>query len=153
MQDSREPLSDDALLDLVRLVTSEAAALPDDVMVAARAAFELRAMDVELAALIYDSRNDDRLLAGSRAAGSARILVFRTGESTVEVEFADGRALGQVDPPPGGTVILESPQGRLGEAEVDSVGCFLIAGDFAGTIRVSLCADDRPTLVSEWARL
>ena len=65
--------------------------------------------------------------------------MFRTGESTVEVEFADGRALGQVDPPPGGTVILESPQGRLGEAEVDSVGCFLIAGDFAGTIRVSLC--------------
>lgn len=154
MQDSWEPPDDEELLDLVKSVMSEVAAVPHAVTEAARVAFELRTIDIELAALIYDSRVDDRLLAGSRAAGSsARILVFRTDEATVEVEFRDGRALGQIDPPSGGLVSFESPQRRLGEAEIDSFGCFVIEGDFAGVIRVILHGRDEAKLVTEWARL
>jgi len=153
MPDSPEPLDDDEMLDLARSVMAEAA-VPDAVLTAARAAFELRNLDAELAALIYDSRTDERLLAGTRAAADApRVLVFRTGEATLEVEFADGRALGQIDPAAGGTISLESPQGRLGQAEVDASGCFSIAGDFAGMIRVCLHDGAEATLVTEWARL
>jgi len=154
MQDSWEPPDDDELLDLVKSVMSEIGAVPHEVTVAARAAFELRTFDIELAALIYDSRIDNRLLAGTRAAeSSARILVFRTGESTVEVEFRDGRALGQVDPPSAGLVSFESPQRRLGRAEIDSFGCFVLEGEFAGMIRVILHSGDDAKLVTEWARL
>lgn len=153
MPDSQEPLCDDEMFDLARSVMAEAA-VPEAVLAAARAAFELRTLDAELAALIYDSRTDERLLAGTRAASDApRVLVFRTGEATLEVEFTDGRALGQIDPAIGGTVSLESPQGRLGQAEVDDSGCFSITGDFAGMVRVCLHAGTEPTLVTEWARL
>jgi hypothetical protein len=150
---SPEPLDDDELMDLAKSATAETA-VPAEVLAAARAAFELRALDAELAALISDSRSDDRLLAGTRGTAQVpRVLVFRTGEATLEVEFADGRALGQIEPPVRGTVSLESPQGRLGQAEVDDFGCFSIAGDFSGMIRVSLHDGTEATLVTEWARL
>jgi hypothetical protein len=151
MPDSPEPLDDDEMLDLVRSAMAEAT-VPDAVLTAARAAFELRTLDAELAALIYDSRTDEHLLAGTRAAEAPRVLVFRTGEATLEVEFADGRLLGQIDPAAGGTVSLVSPQGRL-EAEVDDSGCFSIAGDFTGMIRVCLHNGGEPKLVTEWAWL
>jgi hypothetical protein len=150
---SRDPLDDDELFDLARSV-SAGAAPPAEVMAAARAAFELSTLDAELAALIYDSLTNEHLLAGTRATSDGpRVLVFRTGEATLEVEFADGRVLGQIDPPAGGPVSLESPQGRLGQAEVDEFGCFLITGDFAGLIRLRLHNGAEATLVTEWARL
>jgi hypothetical protein len=153
MLDNTEP-ADEELLKLVRVMLTGPAAVPPEVVVAARAAFELRSLDAELAALIYDSETDDRLLVGSRATeSSARILVFRAEESTVEVEFRDGRALGQIDPPSAGEVCLESPLAQLGEACIDSAGCFVIEGSFTGMVRIIVQSPDRTQLVTEWTRL
>ncbi|MBV9822805.1 MAG: hypothetical protein JO144_11250 [Actinobacteria bacterium] len=153
MPDGQESFDDDELFDLARSAVG-GAAVPHDVIAAARAAFGLRSLDAELAALIYDSRADERLLAGMRApADASRVLVFRTGEATLEMEFADGRALGQIDPPVGDRVELESPEGPLGRAEVDGNGCFSIDGNFSGLLRVRLYGGDRVALVTEWARM
>jgi hypothetical protein len=154
MFESSEPADDAEMLDLVKSVLTGPAAVPPEVVTAARAAFELRSLDVELAALIYDSETDNRLLAGLRAPeSSARTLVFRAEESTVEVEFREGLILGQIDPPSRGRVSLESPRSRLGEAAIDSAGCFVIEGSFTGMIRITLHGPDDTQLMTEWTRL
>jgi len=154
MLEGSEPADDEELLDLLKSMLTGASAVPAAVTAAARAAFETRSLEAELAALIYDSAIDDRLLAGSRGpADPARILVFRAEESTVEVEFADGRALGQIDPASPGTVSLESPQAQLGQAQIDSTGCFVIAGSFSGLVRIVLHSPEDAQLVTEWTRL
>jgi 5-keto 4-deoxyuronate isomerase len=154
MLEGQESSDDVELLAMLRSMLTGSAAVPAAVTAAARAAFDTRSLDAELAALIYDSATDDRLLVGSRAAAdSARILVFRTEESTIEIEFVDGRALGQIDPAGAGTVSLESPQAALGQAEIDSAGCFVIEGSFSGMIRIVLHGPDDARLVTEWTRL
>jgi hypothetical protein len=154
MLEGPESSDDVELLAMLRSMLTGSAAVPAAVTAAARAAFDTRSLDAELAALIYDSATDDRLLVGSRgAADSARILVFRTEESTVEVEFVEGRALGQIDPVGAETVSLESPQATLGQAEIDSAGCFVMAGSFSGMVRIVLHGPGDARLVTEWTLL
>lgn len=154
MLEGPESGDDVELLALLKSMLTGASAVPAAVTAAARAAFETRSLEAELAALIYDSATDDRLLAGSRAAAdSARDLVFRTEGSTVEIEFVDGRALGQIDPVGVETVSLESPQATLDQAQVDSAGCFVLEGSFSGLVRIVLHGPDDARLVTEWTRL
>ncbi len=154
MLEGSEPGDDVELLAILKSMLTGSAAVPAAVTAAARAAFDTRSLEAELAALIYDSATDDRLLIGSRAAAdSVRILVFRHEGSTIEIEFVEGRALGQIDPVSAGMVSLESPQAQLGQAEVDGAGCFVIEGSFSGLVRLVLRGPAETRLVTEWTRL
>jgi hypothetical protein len=100
--------------------------VPPEVVRDARAAWELRSVDAELAALVNDSPLG-RPLAGMRAAEGPRSLTFEAPGLIVEVEVAvvgDRRRLtGQLVPPGRATVTVRHGGGAV-EVEADELGRF-----------------------------
>lgn len=76
--------------------------VPAELIQAATAAFGWRSVDAELAELVFDSRLDQAGAALVRGAGGPRLLHFRAGLLTIEVEVTStGSAcelVGQVFP-------------------------------------------------------
>jgi len=104
--------------------------------VAARSTVELRAIDDELAVLVYDSMIDDRLLDGVRATTRAvRQLTFAARGLTLEIEVADGsrQLVGQVVPPQEALVELRHRSGCTA-VTTDELGCFHLAAVPAGPV-------------------
>jgi hypothetical protein len=77
---------DDALEARLRRLAAEHDAPPDDVLAAARAAWETRDLDAELAALVADSWTDAQVVATRAAASDVRMLTFEVDGVTVEVD-------------------------------------------------------------------
>ena len=102
-------------------------AVPADVLESARFSFELRSVDDELAALVYDSVVDTDLLASVRSGGTAsRQLTFASREIVLELEVPDGRSrgvIGQVVPPQPAEIELRHRTGTTSVAS-DELGCF-----------------------------
>jgi hypothetical protein len=125
----REPVGEELklLAELVR--AGQLDPVPPELTAAAKSSFAWYTMDAELAALVYDSSEDDRELAGVRGASSTRLLTFESPALTVEVEAtADGnrrRLLGQLVPPQPGRVEVRHIEGSA-SADVDEVGRFAV---------------------------
>jgi len=102
-------------------------AVPEDVFVSANSSFDLRSIDDELAALVYDSIIDDALLAGVRSSGpSTRQLTFAASGLVVEIEVSDaGRLVGQIVPPQAAEVELRHRAGTT-PVPTDDLGCFSV---------------------------
>src|SRR5208283_2216598 len=86
----------------LRTVALERDPVPEEVIASARASFELRSIDDELGALVYDSMIDDDLLVGVRSGGrSIRQLTFAARGLVLEIEVSDDsrQLVGQVVPP------------------------------------------------------
>jgi len=112
---------------------------PPAVVAAARAAFALRGIDAELAALVADSAADDRPLAGVRGATEGRLLTFESAAVTIELEVSPGRdgnrVVGQLAPSgPGAVEILHS--GGTTAVEADAHGRFAVGGVPPGPFRL-----------------
>jgi hypothetical protein len=109
--------------------------VPPEVVAAARAASTWRTIDEELAELADDSVGTP---AGVRG-GAARLLTYRAGDLTVELEVstADGalRILGQVVPPQAMRVRIEQV-GPAVEATADDLGRFRAGGLAPGPTRL-----------------
>lgn len=99
--DSDETAREETFRRLSDLV-AERDAVPEDVLVSARLSFELRSIDDELAALVYDSMIDDDLLASVRSGGvTGRQLTFASRGLVLEVEVGGSSSrevTGQVVP-------------------------------------------------------
>ncbi len=136
----------------LRTIGSRVDPVPPAVMSAARAAFEWRTVDAELAELTYDSWVDDRELAGVRGRGGRRQLTFEAPGLTVEVEVADGAApglVGQFVPAHRGTVELRHGTGVLTLA-VDDLGRFTAPHFPAGPLSLRCTADAASPVETEW---
>jgi hypothetical protein len=102
--------SDDDLLGDLRRIVAELDPIPENVVIAARAALDWRTLDAELAELIADSAVDEPELL-VRGSGQARALAFEAAGLTIEVEAepdADGvlRLTGQLIPPQSAVVTV-----------------------------------------------
>jgi hypothetical protein len=88
----------DPVLDALRAAVQRFDPVPDEVVVAAKAAYTWRTIDEELAALTFDSLVDDAV-TGVRGSGP-RALTFESDDVVIELEIVDsdhGRTLrGQV---------------------------------------------------------
>ncbi|PIE28161.1 MAG: hypothetical protein CSA58_00460 [Micrococcales bacterium] len=122
----------------------------------AKAAFSLRTLDAELAALHGDP---DAVLA-ARDAGwppedprTPGIFVFRSESSWVEVRHAHGGIAGQLVPPGEGEVTVENPDGERRSAPIDHLGCFLVGPAPWAVLRVRVETTDHRRVVTEWSRM
>jgi len=144
---------DETLMAELRAAAGRADPVPEEAVVAARAAFAWRTIDAELASLAYDSLLDDRPLAGVRGVATPRLLTFEAAGLTLEVEAVgegqERRLLGQLVPPQPGHIEVRHRGGRL-TVEADGMGRFAAAGLRPGP--VSLRCDPATTgpVYTDW---
>ena len=131
--------------------------VPAAVVDAAKGAFAWRTIDAELAALVYDSTTDERVLDGVRGGGSAHLLTFEGPELTIDLEVAaerDGRRIvGQLVPPQQGRVEVLHAGGST-SVDADHLGRFAVDGIPSGPF--SLCcqpAANARTVQTDWTTI
>lgn len=142
--------ADDELLARLAAALVAVEPVPEEVLVAARAAFTWRTIDEELAALVADTW--ERPVAGVRStAQDERELTFRAPTADVEllVTGYPARLLGQVTTAGPGTAKVERADGFAEVAPVDELGRFALPRLLPGPVRIVL---DLPgaTLVTSW---
>jgi hypothetical protein len=131
---------DERLLAELSAALREAEDVPDWFLDAAKTAFELRALDTELAMLTHDSATTPEL-AGARAEPlSVRSLTFSGRETTIGIEVDPDALHGQVAPP------------RAGEL-VDEHGWFVVRPKPAGAFRLFFRSDGGQVVLTGWTTL
>ncbi|MEU6528978.1 hypothetical protein ABZ869_07285 [Streptomyces sp. NPDC046928] len=152
--EGREPFEDDGF-DGERLEAElrQAAAILDPVPAQLReiavAAFALHDLDARIAELTFDSVVDAIPVRG--AEDVPRMLTFRAGEVTVDVEVTAQGLMGQVLPPrPVRVEVLGGPQTAVA-VDADAMGRFSsdapLTGPFALRLRTGA-----EVVVTEWTR-
>lgn len=159
MTDAHHPdhPDDDALLGELRSLATRTDPVPDHVAELARAAFDWRTLDAELARLVMDSA--DRELAGElvRSAGMVRLLTFETGEVTIEIEVeraSDGTLTltGLLLPQQAARLELHHATGEL-PVEAGADGRFGAYGLSPGPFRLSCLPHGGRRIETEWTSL
>ncbi|MGK5113658.1 hypothetical protein [Geodermatophilus sp. CPCC 205506] len=141
---------DDLLLAQLRTAVRQAGTPTPTMVAAGQAAFSWRTVDAELAALSHDSLADESALVRSSAA--PRSLVFEGRELSVELDETDDGLVGQLVPPTSGEAALLGPDGELGQAEIDELGCFCFETSSVGLVRLR-CRTSSGVLMTDWFRL
>ncbi|MBL1087357.1 hypothetical protein JK359_36330 [Streptomyces actinomycinicus] len=123
--------------------------VPAELLQSALEAFALHDLDARLAELTFDSLVDALPVRG--VVDVSRMLTFRAGETTVDVEVTPDGLIGQVLPPqPARIEVLGGPQ-SVRPVTADTLGRFTSetppAGPFA--LRLSTGAE---VIVTEWLR-
>ncbi|MER6381175.1 hypothetical protein [Streptomyces sp. NPDC001250] len=146
--------ADDAAADgLMEEELRQAAAVLDPVPDALRQlaldAYALHDLDARIAELTFDSLVDALPVRGM--ADAPRMLTFRAGEVTVDVEVTEDGLIGQVLPPHSARIeVLGGPQ-TARRVTVDTLGRFTSdtppAGPFALRLRTGA-----EVIVTEWLR-
>jgi len=149
-------ISDDELLDRLRVVTDEVDPMPEVVLASARAAFALRTLDADLAELVRDSAEEERGgLIAVRGEGDARLISFETGAVAVELQVTERGALrdlvAQVSGVDIGRAEVETPTSRYPTALEDSL--VSVDGVPAGHMRLHLHTTQGRDLVTSWVRV
>jgi len=146
---------DDALETALRDAADRFDPVPPALRWAAVAAFELRSLDAELAALAFDSAQE---LATVRGPSGLRLLTFAAGERTIELELSPGdagrRVVGQIFPVGPDRLEVQRPDTDADpiEVPVDPLGRFtatLTPGPFR--LRCRWPGEVPTALVTEWA--
>ena len=146
-------MGDDPLIGDLADLLGRLDPVPPEVTLAARSAFAWRAMDEELAELLYDSALDEAPLAGVRSEGGPRMLSFGSTGLTVELEVApEGaarRLVGQLVPPGPAEVEIRHQGGSL-ETTADELGRFAVGGVPAGPMSILCRAQGGPAVGTAW---
>jgi len=121
---------------------------------AIKAAFSLRHFDAELAALTYDSAEDEHARAGVRNAGTPRFLTFEAPRLIVEVqstpEGPTRRLVGQLTPAQAARLDVRHGGGTAA-VEVDELGRFAVGGIAPGPISLHCPAGEGVAAVTtDW---
>ena len=157
------PYDEDALAEQLRAVVAEADRAPDLVYETARAAFDLRRLDAELAALVRDSADEPAAALAVRGDDEERMLSFEVGEVTVEMQISQNAERRDILAHVSGAdladaVIETSGAGsdaagvvRQIEVPVDD-GILIARGIPAGLVRLSLTTVAGALLVTTWVR-
>lgn len=120
---------DDRLLAALGEAVRAAKAVPPEFTAAGQAAFTWRTIDAELAALTFDSAAaaEPAMPAVRAEEASPRFLTFAGSELTIELEIGSDSVVGQIVPAGSGHVDACPASGPAMTAEIDEIGCFIIA--------------------------
>lgn len=147
---------DTELEEELRQVAALAEPVPPGLLRAAVDAFTWRTIDADLAELVFDSLSDQRETALVRGSWQDRLLSFRAGSVTIEVEVTatgSSRGLtGQIVPPQLATVQIRHRDGAV-TRQADELGCFSADSLPAGPVRLRCqlaAAGDGPPVVTDW---
>ena len=143
---------DDALMEeLTKAVASERA-VPENVLQAAKDAFDWRGVDaeLELLTLSFDSLLTEAVGVRGPTSDSPRMLVFDGEDLTIEIEVGNDVLMGQVVPARSERVILECADGRVDEATADDAGFFLLGRPAQGPIRLKWPNGEAAGAVTGW---
>jgi hypothetical protein len=124
--------------------------VPDAVHQAALAAFSWRSIDEELAALLSDSADSDRLVGARATLTGMRLLEFVSRDGQITLGLSEsGLMTGTLTGYSGPQAELVSAQGHRVELLVDEFGEFLCAEIPTGPVRLELRS---PTarIVTDW---
>lgn len=149
---------EDTLMETLSRIAATVDAVPEHVTAAARAAFEMRALDAGLAALVHDSA-DEPALAGVRDAGTDRLLSFEfpaaAGSTPISVEMQVGTlpehrrdVVGQVAGGPMRSATLDTAAGSRDIAVDD--GLFVVRDVPAGPMRMTFTTAAGARVVTSW---
>ncbi|MFI6295002.1 hypothetical protein ACIBEJ_25660 [Nonomuraea sp. NPDC050790] len=138
---------DERLLAALGQARRAAEEVPPEFVSAAKGAYLWRDVEAELAALVYDSALDSELLAVTR--GGQRVLIFRTGEDTIEAEVGPETLLGQLLPPRPGSAECQLATGQSETTPIDESGCFVFPSAPPGAFRIR-CRTDAGVVRTPW---
>jgi hypothetical protein len=117
---------DDRLQASLKEALAEADAVPREFVEAGKATYTWRSIDVELAALTYDSATEASG-AGIRAdSAPLRALTFASADVAVELEVAPDAVFGQVVPPNPGSAEVHAGDRQIAVVDIDETGYFAI---------------------------
>ncbi|MEV5880434.1 hypothetical protein AB0L75_40910 [Streptomyces sp. NPDC052101] len=144
-----EAAADGVLEDELRQAATVLDPVPDVLRQLALEAYALHDLDARIAELAFDSLVDALPVRG--VADPPRMLTFRAGEVTVDVEVTEDGLIGQVLPPRSARIeVLGGPQ-TARPVPVDALGRFTSdtppAGPFALRLRTGA-----EVIVTEWLR-
>ena len=144
------------LEDELRGVLARLDPVPPGLVEAGVGAFAWRTIDADLAELVFDSLVDQDEAALVRGDQAGRLLSFRAGTLTIEVEVtATGpsrRLMGQLMPPQRGDVDIRHGDSTT-TVEADELGRFSAGPLPAGPVSLRCrpgSAPDQPPIVTEW---
>ncbi|MGW0742191.1 hypothetical protein ACWD3I_20010 [Streptomyces sp. NPDC002817] len=140
----------DLLEEELRRAASILDPVPAQLREMAVAAYALHDMDARIAELTFDSVVDAIPVRG--AVDAPRMLTFRAGEVTVDVEVTGQELLGQVLPPQQALIeVLTGPQGAA-PLVTDDMGRFTGDAPPVGPFALRLRAGG-DVVVTEWLRV
>jgi hypothetical protein len=141
---------DDGLLDKLRASSALYSHTPEVVHQGALAAFEWRSVDEELATLLSDSADSDRLVGARSTLSGMRLLEFVTSAGQISVGLSDtGLMTGTLVGHPGEMVALVSAAGGRVELLADDFGEFLCDEIPPGPVRIELGVGNA-RVVTDW---
>lgn len=136
---------------MLRSALQEADPVPDNVTEYARAVFQWRNIDLELASLVLDTTAD--AIEGVRGAGDVRFSFTGPADSTLELTYdaAEARLTGAITSSGDGTCELLTPSGSVpGSIEA---GQFEFTDVPSGPVSVAVRLDDGRSFKTEWMTL
>ena len=119
---------DRALVAALGRAIAEQEATPAVIREMGYAAFSWRAIDEELADLIFDSQSLADVAASAVRGEEARVwaMTYGTGNVTLELEVHADEVVGQVIPADFGELVYLPATGTPQVVDVDDLGCFAI---------------------------
>jgi hypothetical protein len=138
---------------VVGSVLDEGEPLPQGGIELAAGAFAWRDMESKLAELLHDSLLEDAVVLRDDTA--VRLLVFQSGELTLDVEHTPDRLVGALSPAARYHVELQHASGGAGVSVLtDDGGMFALPGPVRGTIRFVVSDPERQlSVLSPWITL
>ena len=145
---------DEILLARIREVAGETGAVRDAMRRAARKAFALRIREAgrQLAKLSYDSLVDGPAPVRGTAPEDRRQVTFEAPNLTIEVEISGDQLLGQIAPPSAAEIEVLTPEGVVGQATADAMGCFTVPAPQPGPVRFG-CRTGGRLVHTDWVGL
>ncbi len=142
---------DGAMLERLKAsATLYGARVPDVVHQGALAAFSWRAMDEELAALLSDSADSDRLVGARATLSGMRLLEFVTSTGQISIGLSDASLMtGTLTGYASQTAQLVSASGESVNLIVDEFGDFLCDEIPTGPVRLEL-GGGAGRVVTDW---
>jgi hypothetical protein len=148
----RNGWDDERLLEALSEAMSARAAVPAWFIETGKNAFAWHNIDAELAQLTYDSNEDQRAAAVTRAAETASIrsLTFTSEHLTLELEVTGNSLLGQIFPARAGVLEIHTRAGEISTTEVDEIGCFSVEPIPASPFRLRSSVSDGTHVLTGW---
>lgn len=145
--------SDDEMFAILKEALGEAEPVPPAFIAAGKAAYAWRTIDLELAALTYDSAGVAEMSsAGTRAESAAlRWLTFTCQEMTIELEVTDDALVGQITPAEAGeSVAVRVGLSESASATTDELGFFVVRPVPAEPFRLLIRTSGGRAVLTGW---
>ncbi len=123
--------------------------VPDRFLQVGRGAFAWHDVDVELAALRYDSSTSGLPVGVRSDQQSVRALTFVAGELTIELELSTDALLGQVVPPQPGAVEVHVDEGEIRTVQLDESGWFELRPGPSAAFRLGVRTAETTVVLTE----